>query len=177
MTMAVIKVISKKYVKTESIEYLIRYATKSCKTNGCRAIGVYPNDPEKMIEQIKEMKRLYEKTDSIRQVRHIIISFSKREVDRITLNQIPFVAFDIAKFYGNRYQICYGVHYDTDDVHIHFIQNNVNYIDGKLYSGSPMELESFKRYVNSVIYNYAPELNPVQTIEDTCSDMIWRNVV
>jgi len=176
--MAVVKVINNKYVKTQSIDYLINYATKPCKTNGCiGAIGVNPYDPGKMSEQMKIIKKLHEKTDSMRQLRHIIISFSRAEVNKITLNRIPFVAFDIAKFYGNRYQICYGVHYDTDDVHIHFVQNNVNYIDGKLFSGSPMELESFKRYINSVIYNYAPELNPVQTIEDVGSDMIWRNAI
>ncbi|WP_278321381.1 hypothetical protein [Lacrimispora amygdalina] len=40
-----------------------------------------------------------------------------------------------------------------------------------------MELEAFKQYVNSVICNYAPELNPVQTIEDMDSDTIWRDAI
>ena len=81
-----------------------------------------------------------------------IISFDKK--DHITPEEAQWIAEDVAKFYSSRYQICYGVHLNTDDLHIHFALNTVSFIDGKLFSEGWMELERLKRYVNEVILKY-----------------------
>lgn len=151
------------YVDNHALRDLIAYATCPEKTKGyIGALGTDPSDPAKMLEQMQFVKNAYGKTDGYRQLRHIIISPEPQW--GITVDAAYRMAYDIAKFYGNRYQICFGVHSDTDHVHIHMVQNTVSYIDGKLFSGAGTELIVFKMYVNQVIYRYVPQIRP--TIED-----------
>ena len=72
----------------------------------------------------------------------------------ITPEEAQWIAEDVARFYSSRYQICYGVHLNTDDLHIHFALNTVSFIDGKLFSEGWMELEQLKLYVHKVVLKY-----------------------
>lgn len=74
-----------------------------------------------------ETEKAYGKNDrNYRQLRHIIISPDPQW--GLGVDTVYRMAYDIAKFYGNRYQICFGVHSDTDHVHIHLVQNTLSYI-------------------------------------------------
>lgn len=152
------------YTDNHALRDLIAYATCSEKTKGyIGAIGTNPYDPDKMLEQMQFVKRAYGKSDgNYRQLRHIIISPDPQW--GITVDVAYRMAYDIAKFYGNRYQICFGVHMDTDHVHIHMIQNTVSYVDGKLFSGAWLELNEFKMHVRQVVYRYVPQIR--STIEE-----------
>lgn len=155
--MAVIKVIDEKYYDKKSLQYVIKYATNPEKTNTVfvGSTGTNAHDTNKMIDQMMKVKRGFDKVDGYRQLRHIVVSFDSDE--NITAEKAYFIAYDIAKFYSNNYQICFGIHLDTDNIHIHFVQNTVNYMNGKLFSGAPGELSEFKRYVNNVIGRYLDE--------------------
>jgi len=146
------------YRDRNALRILIAYATCPEKTKGyIGAIGTNPDDPAKMLEQMQFVKKAYGKNDrNYRQLRHIIISPDPQW--GITADVAYRMAYDIAKFYGNRYQICFGVHSDTDHVHIHLVQNTVSYIDGKLFSGAWVELNEFKMHVQQVVYRYLPQI-------------------
>ena len=164
--MEIVKIVKKKYCHEDSIRNLIEYVTDENKThNYIGAIGTNAYEPEKMIQQMEAVKEGFDKKSGYRQARHLIVSF-KSEVN-ITPEIAYYMAYDIARYYSDRYQICFGVHLDTDNIHIHFIQNTVSYVDGKLFSGGPWELGKFKGYVNSVIFGYSvADMNPMQVLDE-----------
>lgn len=164
--MEIIKIVPGNYIFKNSVKNVINYVSSIEKTKGkyIGALGVDAYNPNKMIKQMEVVKCEFEKEYGYRQLRHIVVSFegwlqASEEV-------LYFMAYDIAKFYGEQYQICFGVHVDTDNVHIHFVQNTVSYIDGRLFSGGGMELAKFKQHVWSVVYKYYPEQNPIKSIDD-----------
>ena len=67
-------------------------------------------------------------------LRHWIISFGAR--DLISPIQAYYIAVEAARFYADRYQLVFAVHEDTDQVHVHFVMNQVSYVDGRKYSGT-----------------------------------------
>lgn len=163
--MAIVKIVNEKYYSSTSIKNLINYATDYSKTHGLiGAIGTNPYDIDKMISQMLAVKNAYGKYEDCRQARHIVVSFEDNgSVD----SEIAYIiAYDIARFYAGRYQICFGVHMNTDNIHIHFIQNTVSYVDGKLFSGHWIELNQFKQHVNCIIEKYLHDKCTMQLIEE-----------
>ena len=135
----------------------IRYVTNYEKTKGfIGGWGVTPYNPEQMIYQMTMVKKCYGREQSgWRQLKHIITSFEKEW--NISPNLALTIAYEIAAYYAGTYQICFGIHENTDNIHIHFILNTVSYIDGKMFCGGPFELAAFKQYVNQVFGRFIPE--------------------
>jgi len=154
---AVVKIISGDYTNKTVIQNEIQYITNPNKTVGLiGGLGVTPFDPEKMIEQMICVKKGFDKYESgYRQIRHIVVSFHKKW--NVTPQSAWAIAYEIAWYYAGKYQICFGIHQNTDNLHIHFIQNTVSYIDGKLFSGGPLEFNKFQQYVNQVFGRFIPE--------------------
>lgn len=163
--MAIVKIVNEKYYSSTSIKNLINYATDYSKTHGLiGAIGTNPYDIDKMISQMLAVKNAYGKCEDCRQARHIVVSFD--ENGSVDPEIAYIIAYDIARFYAGRYQICFGVHLDTDNIHIHFIQNTVSYMDGKLFSGHFRELSQFRQHVNWVVDKYLCNKSVIQLIEE-----------
>lgn len=153
--MAIVEMVNKSYKDTNAVGTLVSYATDLEKTGGMiGGVGVHFDNPEAMVFQMKMVKHLFGKEEGYRQIRHFIVSFAEDEA--VILQNARFIAFEIAQYYGGQYQICYGVHQDTEHLHIHFVFNTVSYIDGKLYSGGPCDLQDLKCYVRHVISKYVP---------------------
>lgn len=151
--MAIVKIVTEKYYQLSDVQRLINYATNESKTYGLfGGVGINPNDPDKMLCQMLTVKKGYKKEYGNRQLRHIVVSFDKEE--RITPQTAYYIAYEIAGFYGDEYQVCFGVHQDTDILHIHFVQNTVNYVTGKMYSSGIRELDNLKEYVEQIISRY-----------------------
>lgn len=154
--MEFVKVTNGDYKNKDALSNVIHYITNPVKTRHyIGAMGVNPYDSEKMIEQMNLVKKVFQKECGHRNVRHFIVSFDKK--DHIKPEEARWIADDVARFYSDRYQICYGVHLDTDDLHIHFALNTVSFIDGKLFSEGPRELEELKRHVHEAVLRYRPE--------------------
>lgn len=161
--MEIIKVVGKSYKENKALENVINYATDIEKTQGyIGGYGVNPRKPDQMIKQMYQVKNVYGKETGYRQVRHYIVSFEP--VWGVTADMALHMAYEIARYYMGQYQICFGVHLDTKQIHIHFVMNTVSYMDGKLYSGSWKELEGFKTHVHDVLCQNIPV--PNLTIDD-----------
>lgn len=151
--MELVKMIKGDYKNYDAVEKVIRYTTNPEKTEGyIGACGMDPFDPEHMIVQMHKVKRAFEKEKGYRQVKHFVVSFPD---SGITKEQALRMAEEIATFYKSRYQICYAVHSNTENLHIHFVMNTVSYIDGRLYSEGIMELIQLKQHVNQVVTKYS----------------------
>lgn len=166
--MEVVRVINKPYSSIGDLNRVICYATNPEETKERTVgkeedkrlfigrLGVNPYNSEMMIQQMIAVKKMFHKEEG-RQLRHIIVSFEKEwNVDPQTA---LYIAYDIARYYSNRYQICFGVHQNTDDIHIHFVMNTVSFIDGKMYSGAFLELQQLKTHVSEVVHRYYPQYN------------------
>lgn len=154
--MAYVRINNNPYTDKKSVETLIRYAVIDKKTGGLvryyGGLGVCTDRGIDFISaQFWLVKRVFGKTEG-RQVRHIYVSFSPDEhVGPVCASQIAFL---IAQYYGNRFQILYGIHEDTDNLHIHFILNTVSYIDGKKFNEGFMETRALKEHVNNIIQSF-----------------------
>lgn len=163
--MAIVEIMKNNYYSVTSIENLVKYVTDYNKTHGLiGAIGTNPNEVDKMISQMMAVKYAYGKSNGYRQARHIVVSFKENEV--VSQEVVYDIAYDIARFYADRYQICFGVHWNTDNLHIHFVQNTVSYVDGKLFSGNWVELNWFRQYVNCVVDMNLHIKSAIQLIEE-----------
>lgn len=81
-----------------------------------------------------------------------MLSFSKDE--RVSPEIANNYALGIIQYYADEYQIVYAVHDNTDDVHIHFVMNQVSYKDGYKYGGKKKNYYNFKRYIERIIEHY-----------------------
>ena len=65
----------------------------------------------------------------------------------------------IAGYYGDRYQIIYGVHRSHRNnrhgliasyLHIHMIMNSVSFVDGKMYADNKGDTQRFLEHIKKV---------------------------
>lgn len=87
-----------------------------------------------------------------KRLRHSMLSFSKGE--RVSPEIANNYALGIIQYYADEYQIVYAVHNNTDEVHIHFVMNQVSYKDGYKYTGQKKDYYGFKKYIESIIGTY-----------------------
>lgn len=83
-------------------------------------------------------------------MRHIVVSFE----DDISPYNAYILGWQIAAYYADRFQIVFGVHEDSGNIHIHLVFNTVSFVDGLKYSGERSDLVAFKHYVNYVYDSY-----------------------
>lgn len=153
--MVVVKIMPNSYMDKNAVADLIHYALTDKGTGECvryrGSLGVDSCSAERMVGQFQIVKRAFDKTGG-RQVRHLIVSFSDDE------NMGPFctyaIGFKIAEYFGDCYQVVFGVHEDSARLHIHLIINTVSYIDGKMYSKGPNEAKELEQYINGIVRSF-----------------------
>ena len=148
--MCVVKMVSDLYNNFSSIFNLIDYALTDKRTGKpVGYCGGFNGDISRADEQMVLVKEYYHKT-SKRMMRHFVVSFE----DKVSAYDAYILGYQIAAYYAGRYQIVFGVHEDTDNLHIHFVFNTVSFVDGLKYSGDTCDLSRLKAYVNEVFKVY-----------------------
>ena len=129
---------------------VIAYVTRPDKAESgfVGGICVDPFDPAESMDQVAAH---FNKSTGV-QLRHFIISFYPHELDD------PEVANEIAQqlilWIGQEYQAVYGVHEDTDLIHIHVVHNSISYIDGHRYYGKKKEYYNLIDYIKALLHQY-----------------------
>ena len=82
-----------------------------------------------------------------------VVSFE--EQTEFTAYDAYTLAFQIAAYYADRYQIVFGVHEDSDNLHIHFVFNSVSFVNGVKYSGGLDDMFRLKNFIVKLIKDYA----------------------
>lgn len=85
-----------------------------------------------------------------KRLRHSVLSF--RPEENISSEQAADFADKIIKHYGREYQIVYAVHNNTDNLHIHFVMNQISYLDGHRYRGQKKDYYAFQRHMKNVTH-------------------------
>lgn len=143
-------ILNKPYCDEEALPNVVNYVL------GRSLCGGMAVDPEYAVEQMLLVKRLWYKTAG-RQVRHFILSFE--EYEAVTVNKAMEYAGQVARYYGDRFQIVYGLHLNTKHVHVHFAFNTVSYVDGRMYSEGYGDWLRFLGYVQTLFPRWEAALN------------------
>lgn len=131
--MALVKMIGEDYPEKKDLQNLVHYMIQPDKAvHGLvGGFSLLPIGEEAIIRQMETVKEVWHKTEG-RQARHFVVSFAWGE--RISEAEAWRLAYWIALYYADRYQIVYAVHEDTENVHIHFVFNPVSFVDGRIYA-------------------------------------------
>lgn len=133
----------KKYFDEDSYHSVINYIFSHAKS-----IGGNTHSAETSADEMLYVANQFHK-NSGKRLRHSVLSFSKKE--RVTANLANNYAIGIKEFYADEFQIVYAVHNNTDEVHIHFVMNQISYIDGHRYAGKKQDYYAFKQFVQNII--------------------------
>lgn len=88
--------------------------------------------------------------DKGKRLRHSTLSFDNTE--HVSPEAANEYAQKIIQFYAPEYQIAYSVHDSTDNVHIHFVMNQISYIDGHRYQGKKKDYYDFQHHMRTVTH-------------------------
>lgn len=84
---------------------------------------------------------------------HYLLSFSGEEEEYIGVNEALRIGYIVADFFRG-WQVVFGIHTDTDNLHIHFIVNCTSYENGRAFDMGPVGLQEVKEYIKAVVWNY-----------------------
>lgn len=141
--MEIVKIVNKSYETKKAMINLVFYVSSGSEEIG--GFGLSMASPETVLYEFEAIKRYWNKNEEgRRQVRHIIVSF---EEDYLRIDDVRKLAWLIAEYYGNHYQVFYGIHDNTEHIHIHFVVNTVSFVDGKMISEGFADLQNFINYV------------------------------
>ena len=124
---------------TKILKYISGESQKKEKVRYCNGRGV-PLEPKEAADRMIRLQKYYNKARQ-RRIYHFIMSFPE-EIDDV--NRVILIAENAAEIFYETNQVYYGVHEDTDNLHIHFAVNAVGYKDGKKWHKSKRELEMLK---------------------------------
>lgn len=136
------------YPEDRDITKLLKYISGECKKKEkvryCNGLGV-PLEPQKAADRMKRIQKYYNKARQ-RRIYHFFMSFPE-EIDDV--NGVILAADNAAEIFYETSQVYYGVHEDTDNLHVHFAVNAVSYRDGKKWHKSKKELEMLKERIRN----------------------------
>lgn len=148
---------SGKYHDANSNYDLIHYIANPYKTiHGLYGGLAVSNNPLHAVLQMYMLRNAWGKFDCV-QIRHMILSFSENELSVNNPEHVKLlnqIAIQTAAYYSSAYQIFYGIHENTNQLHIHFAMNMLNYHTGMQYSGKKKDLYGFLSHINNVLAQY-----------------------
>lgn len=141
--MPMLIMMNKSYSDDEALADIVSYITRG----GYGYCGGYGVDPRYAAEQMQMVKELWGKNRG-RRVRHFILSFDKSE--HISYEKAMQIGFAICRYYAD-YQSVYGLHTDTDHLHLHFAVNSVSYRTGKMYAEGLSDWHRLRGYIQGLL--------------------------
>ncbi len=119
---------------------------KNGTVNLCGAQAVLMGDAQGMCRQMMDVKKYFHKENS-RQALHYVLSFSGEEENYIKPMDALWIGYAVAACFP-KWQVVFGVHEDTDNLHVHFVVNCTSFVDGKAFGMSHAQLREMQEYVD-----------------------------
>ncbi len=143
--MAVTKIVPNPYKTKLAMSNLLYYIVRGAETVG--GYGVSLNDVEAVYYEFEKIKQIWGKhEEGRRQVRQVVVSFRRNEC---SIAEVERIAWEVGNYYGQAHQVLYGIHDDTDNLHIHYAINTVSFIDGKMISEGQADMENLIAFVEA----------------------------
>lgn len=167
--MAMLIIINKKYDTVDALNNVLKYASDSNKTNGY--IGAQNMFVGNCFEQIMAVNRYFRSTTQ-KTVIHFILSFADYEY--INPNEAVYIAYRICGLLPE-YQIKFGVHQNTEHMHIHFAMNPTSLTDGHKFYFDNTNLYNFMSGLRAILEPY--EFNVNYTYADTRNESMFPELL
>jgi len=170
--MSVFKAVNGKYNTKGDLKRLLCYAVnpEHCTQNIVGAQGLLLGDGMSMYQQMWKVKEYFHKEDK-RQALHYILSFSKEEEKYIEPEEALRIGYEVAHYF-QRWQVVFGVHTNTEHLHIHFVVNCVSYEDGKCISIGIMQLQEIQSYARNRVQQYYLQSLPAEKKMDAIFEFL-----
>ena len=144
------------YKTLRSVKRLINYVLRVDKTQDTLIGAIYCN-PYTAYDEFIMTKAMYDKlpTEVIskhNEVVHMVLGFKGQEASPELAKKIADEFVKAEKFKG--FQMVYAVHTDTDDIHVHFAINTVNYETGLRWHISRNEAVHLIERANDISQSY-----------------------
>lgn len=111
--------------------------------------GANISSPENAAREMQEVAISFGKNKGKR-VRHSMLSFHKNE--NVSADRANEYAQRIIQHYAPEYQIAYAVHNNTDEIHVHFVMNQISFVDGHRYRGEKKDYYDFINHTKKVTH-------------------------
>lgn len=156
--------INQSYPTKKDLRNLIYYVLgEHCTTNIYGATGMLLSNPETMYQSMIQVKKQFNKTEG-RQALHLIISFDKDDSEWLTPHLALEIGYQLALTMEG-VQTVFGVHDNTDKLHIHMVLNSVNYITGlKIGISSQKVYCHINNQLNQILNQYRNTYNPTNVV-------------
>ncbi|RFZ75727.1 hypothetical protein DS742_27350 [Lacrimispora amygdalina] len=150
----------KNYRNPDAVKNLIHYILKKKKTPNTviGALGVNGSSEKMMIEQMLFIQDYYRNCKGKRII-HFWISFADDENLKLDFADYRHIGYQIADFFENQHQVVFALHEDTDNAHIHFAVNPVNYCTGKKYHWQKADSRRLTSLMNQVVEQVVDQKN------------------
>ena len=127
----------------DAIDYIFR-SDKAAHIGGCNVTS-----SQTAAREMEQTAAAFGKSCGKR-VRHSILSFVARE--HVSLEEANDYAQAIIGHYAPEYQMVYAVHANTEHPHIHFVMNQISYVDGHRYQGRKKDYYDFLQHMKRVTH-------------------------
>lgn len=143
MAALTVKIIDGTYENIDAVENVINYAMRMGDMQIVGGYGVTLTSAEDIINQFYIVKRLYNKING-KQVVHILFSVDKTTY--LNPKQVKMFGDLLGLYFANDRQVVFGVHTDTEHLHIHMVINTIAFTNGS-YKGyfDIVELKEYAR--------------------------------
>lgn len=147
--MAIINLLNERGQEFNLRETIERYIQNTNKAkDGYMQAAVVGSD---IVGSMDTVAKAYGEQDGAKAI-HFALTFEPAELTD------PKLAREIAQQIGyyimQEYQVCFAVHDNTENLHIHFVFNSISYLDGCHYTGTEEEILRLINYIASVLYYY-----------------------
>lgn len=152
MEQPVITIFNKHYPKDSDILNLLAYIAGNGREKNKQKVAYVgaagiKRKYEKAAMQIIKTQEAFGKNKK-RRIYHMVVSFPE---DENNIQLVKQAAKAVATEIFRRYQVFYGVHTSTENLHIHFAINAVSYIDGKKWHMNKSDFKDFKAFLIKTI--------------------------
>lgn len=143
MAAITVKIVNGAYENDDAVENVINYALRMGDMQIVGGYGVTLTSAEDIINQFYTVKKLYNRMNG-KQVVHIMFSVDKTSF--LNPVQVKILGNLLGQYFGDERQVVFGVHTDTEHLHIHMVINTIAFTNGS-YKGY-YEIEPLKIYAN-----------------------------
>lgn len=165
--MAVLKIVKNDYSDSDTLKDLVNYIQNDDKTHGdIGAQGTSLSDPSECMYRVRNY---FCQTEG-KSVQHFILSFGEK--DKTSLLDAMGLGYAVCALYPE-YQVIFGVHHNTNHLHIHWAMNPVNTRTGKKFSFTYGETFGLRKGIARLLepYNISCKLRIDERRIDLCSIM------
>lgn len=151
--MPTLKVLNQKgkYHDLDARETVARYILNPLKAENGLVGGVGIMAGEDIAASMNSVAMHFKKESGV-QLRHFVLSFSPEELDDPII--VYQIAYSIATFIGQEYQVIFAVHENTPNLHIHFMFNSISYVDGHRYYGKKKDYYQLVNFIKELFSDY-----------------------